>query len=204
MAFIPVPDVAQFNIRGTLDNQRIENPLYFRNVNTWDVEGLEAAAGLVADWFEDNILPIVTTDYVLREVYAIDLTTENSGSATHTVAASTQGLDASPALPNNVAICVSFRTAQRGRSFRGRNYIAGLTEGDVTGNTIAAAQSSALVTAYGQLFSLFPPGGAFWVVVSRFTANLPRTVGISTPVTSVLIVDSTVDSQRRRLPGRGV
>jgi len=204
MAFIPVPDVAQFNIRGTLDNQRIENTLYFRNVNTWDTEGLEAAAALVADWFEDNILPVVTTDYVLREVYAVDLTTENSGSATHTVAASTQGLDSSPALPNNVAICVSFRTAQRGRSFRGRNYIAGLTEADVTGNTIGASQSSALVTAYGQLFSLFPPGGAFWVVVSRFTAGLPRTVGISTPVTAVLIVDSTVDSQRRRLPGRGV
>jgi hypothetical protein len=32
---------------------------------------------------------------------------------------------------------------------------------------------------------------------------IPRTEGIATPVTQVVITDHTIDSQRRRLPGRG-
>jgi len=47
------------------------------------------------------------------------------------------------------------------------------------------------------------------VVVSRFSGvdadghPIPRTTGVSTLVASVAIVDPVIDSQRRRLPGRG-
>jgi hypothetical protein len=39
--------------------------------------------------------------------------------------------------------------------------------------------------------------------VSRYANGAPRTVGIATPVTSVVLVDQRVDSQRRRLVGIG-
>jgi hypothetical protein len=41
------------------------------------------------------------------------------------------------------------------------------------------------------------------VVVSRYSNGQPRAVGVATPVTSALLVDTRVDTQRRRLVGIG-
>jgi len=46
--------------------------------------------------------------------------------------------------------------------------------------------------------------GADWVVVSRFHDNAPRTAGVVSFINAATVVDATVDSQRRRLPGRGL
>jgi hypothetical protein len=102
-------------------------------------------------------------------------------------------------------MAVSFRSALSGRSFRGRNYIPCLTNSQVTGNLIDVSWQGDIINAYAEL--LFGggalPAGWVWVVVSRFTNNLPRVTGIFSEVFSVLVTDTIVDSQRRRLPGRG-
>jgi hypothetical protein len=83
-------------------------------------------------------------------------------------------------------------------------------EGQTTGaNQIDSATAAAFVDAYSLLLDFGQDIGASWVVVSRFSgvdANgdpIPRAAGVTTPITSVLVVDNIVDSQRRRLPGRG-
>jgi len=46
-------------------------------------------------------------------------------------------------------------------------------------------------------------------VASRFSGvdgdgkPIPRTAGVVTPISNVIVVDRVLDSQRRRLPGRG-
>jgi hypothetical protein len=113
-------------------------------------------------------------------------------------------------LPNNVTLTVSFRTANRGRSFRGRNYVVGLGETQVAGNTVAPSVITAFDGIYSQLLASPVAAIATWVVVSRFSGvdpvtkePIPRVTGIATPITSVTVVDNVVDSQRRRLPKRG-
>jgi hypothetical protein len=44
---------------------------------------------------------------------------------------------------------------------------------------------------------------AVHVVVSRYHLGAPRVTGIATPVITYLATDNNVDSQRRRLTGRG-
>ena len=120
------------------------------------------------------------------------------GGAGYPSGAALAGTDISgSSLPGNVAFVLSFRTANRGRSGRGRNYIGGLNEDDVTGNLLTEAKANLFRDAYSAFLSeaLFPYR---WVVVSRYNDGVKRAEGLVQTVTTVLYTDLTVDSMRGR------
>jgi hypothetical protein len=203
MAFIPVPNTAQFNIRQTYLGERIENTLYARNPTGWTPVALANIATILRDWYTTQLRAPLSNQLVLREVYAVDLASVSGPTATVSVTNDPGGAGTAQPMPGSVALCVSLRTANRGRSFRGRNYVAGFTEDHVNGNQFTSSIVTSITTAYDGLLAVFSGGGVEWVVVSRFSNGLPRTTGIATAVTDALVVDSNVDSQRRRLAGRG-
>lgn len=204
MAFVPVPGVLEAEIRMSLDNQLVENTLYFKpTVTTPGGTPTDLANDLLV-WWTVNMSPALSDNTLLREIYVTDLTTATSGAATQPAPAPapTGGRTGAPS-PNNVSLAVSFRTAQRGRSFRGRNYIAGINEPDTEWNQISAALEGLILAGYNALLTAPFSGDWEWGVVSRFANKAPRVTGVFTPITSVTIVDRTIDSQRRRLPSRG-
>ena len=208
MEFVETPDVAQVNVRGVIDQQRVQNTLYFQKdsggIVLADITAL--AAGIEA-WWTVNARPLLSVEYGYREVYAVDQTSIDGPTSTASSSSGWQGTRPfSTQMPNNATIAVSFRTAKRGRTYRGRNYWPLLSRGDVSGNQVLQAYVNLVVLAYDLLlpFGGATPAGWTWVVVSRTFMNAPRTYGIKTPVEDVLITDRTIDSQRRRLPGRGI
>lgn len=120
------------------------------------------------------------------------------------------GTDALIALPNQVAICISKRTARAGKFFRGRLYISGVRAASVaTDGTIdttigalaatwASAVGSALTTnqlipavhspAYPERPSTGPRGG-----------TLPAHDETLSDITTWVLRDHRFDTQRRRL-----
>ena len=106
--------------------------------------------------------------------------------------------------PNNVAATVSLRTAQRGRSGHGRNFVPGIPNSVITLNALDADFINNLLAAYFELVG----AGSFvagWqlVVLSRQTGGLLRANGIGIPVTNVEMVTNTVRSMRSREVGHG-
>jgi hypothetical protein len=75
----------------------------------------------------------------------------------------------------------------------------------VVGNTFDATKADNLVQAYIDGILTNADITASWemVVVSTVENKAPRASALVQPVTSVLYTDLTVDSQRRRLTGRG-
>jgi hypothetical protein len=136
-------------------------------------------------------------------VKVTDLSSVSGFSLTLTGSLPIAGGNASPALPNNTALVITKRTLQRGRSFRGRIFHPGLTENQVTANQVAGATVSALVAAYENFkgFTL-TDGEAVLCVLSRYSGGNARVTGLMTPVEN-FTSDGFIDSQRRRLPGRG-
>lgn len=203
MAFIPVPNTALVEVRMRLDSQLVENTLYFEKDGGISGNDLANLGQTIVDWWSNYYNQNMSNQLQLREVYVTDLTSQTSDTATVVPSEPLSGLNPSPALPNSVSLTISFRTGGRGRSSRGRNYVVGLVEAAVTGNTVETSYATQLVNAYVQLAS--PPNVAnfSWVVVSRYSNNAPRAEGVTAPVTAVVATDLTVDSQRRRLPGRG-
>lgn len=202
--FIPVTGVAKVELRYIQDSQQLLNVLYFLKVGDWTPTTLQALGDLVETAWLDNVQITVSDSVELQEVYVRSMSSEVAAEATTVVNAN--GTAASPALPNNVTIALSFRTGSTGRSKRGRMYIVGLTEGHVTGNELTPLAEAELLTAWPAFFDQIQDDVTLnveHVVVSFCEDGNWRIGGLATGVNTMIITDRVVDSMRRRLPGRG-
>lgn len=204
MPFIPVPNTVLVELFFTQDSQQLENTLYFSRADTWDTTEMTALADAINAWVIANISPLQSNTVLYRGCKVTDLSSATAPAVERTLAVAQAGGLSQPAMPNSTTLAIKFSTAGRGRSSRGRNYIIGLIEDSVVNNNVAASVANSYVTAYSLLNgTTVLPTGSFWVVVSRFLNNAPRTTGIAQDVNNVGLTDTIVDSQRRRLPGRG-
>lgn len=205
MAFIPVPDGAEVVVHGKLFGQEIVNTLWFTETGAgaYTLEELNTLVGAVADAWRDELLPELSHDYTFVYATATDMQAPGGLQATYATASPQPGGRVGDSLPGNVAYVVSFRTGHTGRSYRGRNYVAGIDDTAVSGNALSSAYSTAILTAYQAILSAAEALGAVPVVVSKYADGAPRTTALTTPITTVMAVDLNLDSQRRRLTGRG-
>lgn len=207
MAFQPALGTAGIVVRQSLDGQQIENTLYVNHGETaWLTDDLATLATTIETWFLDNILTHLATELTYRETVATDLTVEGGAQAVSATGAGSAGGASGGSAPGNVALCLSIRTGLSGRSNRGRNYVGGVPLSQITGtNTFASGWVDALIAGYAALGAalLEVDGSWVWSVLSRVHDRATRTTALAIPATNVLAVDLTVDSQRRRLPGRG-
>lgn len=202
MAFQPAPSIALTTIEGSIDNQLTINDLAWFASGTITQLTLSTLATAVATWVTDFLAPLLSDDWSATRVRAVDL-----GSATGFVASANIGATggvAGESNPNNVAACVSLRTAQRGRSGRGRNFVPGIPGSVVTLNTLDPTFIADLISAYTELIG----AGTFvtgWqlVVLSRQFEGAPRAEGIGIPVTEAIMVTNFVRSMRSREVGHG-
>lgn len=204
MPFIPVPETAEVEVIMDLYGQRVENTLYFQKDGGHEVADLVALGSSIIDWWVARYAAFATADVQLLEVIVTDISSDTAPSIAIPAPAGTFGEAESPALPGNVTLTITFRTAGRGRSARGRNYVVGIGESQVVGNDAVAPYRNLVILAYNDLLSPgVEPDGENWVVVSRFSDNAPRVAGVTQLITSTGMADSALDSQRRRLRGRG-
>ena len=210
MPFVPVLNTALVEVRVLANGQKCENTLWFERNTPFDAEVLAGLAEAVADWWVAECAPTISSGVQLVEVVATDQSTATGLQVSFAFPDPTFGDSTPNIMPNNVTMAVSFRTALRGRSFRGRNYIIGFTEDQVAGNSFVAGIDAIWVGNYQALIAVGDGAGTAWVVASRFSGvdpdtgqPIPRVAGVTTPITNVVVVDSFVDSARRRLTGRG-
>jgi len=203
MAFVPASNTLQVEIRGTYFGQDYENVLYFKNGSTIDSAEVEALFDFLEDDFMADWLVGLSDQLQIDEFYATDLTSSTSPTYSRVFSPALEGTETGAAgQPGSVAACISFRTANRGRGSRGRNYVGGITENNVTGNQIDVGQLNLLVASYELLLGGGDiPASWVWSVVSRFLLGSPRVSALVQEILDVLSTDLTVDSQRGRLRG---
>lgn len=203
MAFIPVPNVAQAELTYVWDGQTVQNVLHYSKASPWSVTHLQELGQSLQEEWSASIRSLQPTTLSLVEIRCLDLSAANAEYFNYTGGLPLAGTNASPSMPNNCALVLTKRTAMRGRSFRGRIYHPGLIDAYVTASRVNNDAVNGLVTAYTNLLGLqLLLDEALMVVVSRYNGGAPRAEGIASLV-SHLTSDGVVDSQRRRLPGRG-
>lgn len=210
MPFVPVPNSALVEIRMTAEGQQIENTLWFELDTVPSGATLTDLADAVGAWWREFIAPLTSSRVVVREYVATSMDTATGPQVAIAGDFGDSGSNTPNIMPLGSTFVVSFRTALRGRSFRGRNYVVGLTEDQVDGNTLVDGVSELWRNAYEQLIGAAADAGWAWIIASRFSGvnpttgkPIPRAAGITTPVTTVTVVDDFIDSQRRRLSTRG-
>jgi hypothetical protein len=202
MPFQAVPQVIRVEPIYLYDSQYVENVLHYRYEVPWVGSELsDFAAAWLAKW-QTNIRPQQPTNVSLVSIKVTDLSFEFAPGIEFTTGLPVAGSATGTGLPNNVSIAVRLLTALRGRSYRGRTYHIGVRATDVALNQITTLFQTALVTGYTSMRSVSTTQAYAQVVVSRVAGGALRPTGVATPVTAIQ-VDRVIDSQRRRLPGRG-
>lgn len=202
MAFVPIPNTALVELRMTQGEQQIENTFHVEKEGILTVPDLQDIALAFADWFDTHRNLVINT-VTLREIAVRDLTTASSIGIVYSTGLPLAGLLSGSAMPNSTTIAVKWGTGLTGRSFRGRTYHIGLAESQVNNNSIDSATITGLLASYNTLLSTVTGTGFTMVVASRVSNNVPRVTGVTTPILTASFADVTVDSQRKRLPGRG-
>lgn len=203
MAFVPVPNVCQLELVFGFSGQVVEWVFHYAGDFDPPEQMLTDVATNACSQWQSAFIGITSNAMTLMKAKATDLSQQNAPGVEVAPTGSATGTKNEQALPTNTAAIVSLKTAYRGRSYRGRKYLCGLCEDQVNVNTLAANYKTALATAFDYFMFLDTSTGPVGlVVVSRYHNGAPRAVGVSTPVTNFIIQD-TVGTQRRRLPGRG-
>jgi hypothetical protein len=155
--------------------------------------------GLLDSWWTTYLAGQISALDSLQAIKLTDLTSVTGPTFSAAPSTTPNGTLAGAPLTAQAAMVVTFNTALRGRSYRGRNYVGGRVSPDLlTVTTWAAARVTAMYTAYLNLPSLVGPGGWTQVVLSRYNAGIRRVVGVATPVVRYE-AKSQVATQRKRL-----
>lgn len=205
MATQLAPNVAKITLIGDLSGELVINDLHFEK-QTPPIDGVALAAltNAVGEWWRDTMVPLLDDRYFYLQVKGVDLTTAEGFQTT--VGYSVQGGVSGGGAPNNVAFCISFKSGLAGRAGNGRNFLPGIPLQYLSGNLMNEEPLANLLAVYYPLLAGGEgvlPADWKWVNLSRRVAGAPRPVGIGIGVSAVVATDNIVDSQRRRLPGRG-
>lgn len=204
MAYIPAVNCVRVSLEMKWDAQVVVNTLHFVKGSAVVVADLALVATAAQNWWNSYARPNVSDTLSLQAVNVIDLTTSSSPSLNQPVSPALVGANATQTMPSNVTAVISWRTAFRGRSARGRYYWPGLVSNQVFNNVeITSAAQLFMTVAAANISGFFSPLGFTQAVVSYYANKLPRATALIQPITSA-VVDVFVDSMRRRLAGRGV
>lgn len=205
MPFIPTPNCVQADLVYDWNGQVCQNVLHYVKASPWLTTHMEELAENLKDIWDAQIKAVVSSTLLLSSIRVTDLSSETGAVINYSLGLPIAGTDVSPSLPNNCAIVITKRTLLRGRSYRGRLYHCGLTEANVVGNTVNSGVVSGLVTRYSNFISVpltVAADEALLTVLSLVNGGVDRANGVATLVNN-LTSDGVLDSQRRRLPGRG-
>ncbi len=201
--FIPTPGAVRVDIKFDYDGQEVHNVIWCHRDTEWTEEQRTALANAVKDWWSASGRGGSTSAMVLNQITVTNQDSDSAPSTVLVVSPTIAGTAGSAGLPANVALVGTLRTANRGRSYRGRFYWGGMdATKQLTSSTATAAFIANIVTFLNALRDAITALGAVWVVVSKFHNKVARVAGVATPITAVS-VNNVFDSQRRRLPGRG-
>jgi len=194
--------VAEAKMRFTYDGQKCENVYHVFYEGGWTESNMLTLGEAMKEWWVDTLQIVMPTTLQLDEITIEDLSPGSDAGVVYNAGLPIAGSNVNPQLPNHVTVALKKNTGMTGRHRRGRLYHLGIKEPDVTGNTVGASFVNGLLTAYNGLIAVIQALDMVWVLVSFFYQKSPRETALITPISSISC-ETTVDSQRRRLPGRG-
>jgi hypothetical protein len=203
MAFQPVPNTIQCDVVFLLFGQRVENVFHVQVPGGVDAPTIADTANEMGAWVLSDYLPQLSASLVFLSVEAKNLSIDSGGVAIYTAPGGSVGGIVQPSEPGNVTFSISLHTASSGRSYRGRKYVPGMPLTMRTENSVNTGWADALVTALNSLISVLAAVDKLLVIVSRIQDHVVLTTAVATPVVNASYTDLFIDSQRRRLTGRG-
>lgn len=202
--FIPVPNTASVEIIYQNASEVNENVIHVFKGSPFSFSDLQALRGVVDTWDSTTGKTMRATVATLYRIRSRALDTASSPVEDYFLPTPRAGTGSGSPVPLNVALCIKLATTLAGRSFRGRWYCGNLVTGIIVdAGHVASATLATYVSNLNALRSALATAGYTLCVTSYRTGGAWRTTGLNTASSGFVGVDNSLDSMRRRLPGRG-
>lgn len=204
--FIPAPGTVAAEMVYTQLGQVCENVYHIQRGTTGASPtgaDMDAIAALLEAWEHNTAISLRSSGVALTKIRVRDLTVQGGLVKEYTPTTAVTGTGTQPPAPGNVTAAVKWQTGLGGRSHRGRTFHIGLASNLIVGNQLTTAMQAAMLSGYNDLHGrIVAVSPLIHVVVSYSHNKFWRTTAENTPITTCS-VDINLDSQRRRLTGRG-
>lgn len=201
MAFVPFTDGARVCIEFAIGQIDVSVCLHFRGQAGVGAPEYQALADQVNTSWQNFMLPQQVNVLELVQVTVYDLNTSSSPVYQSTNSPPPTGTLPGLSVPLNVAMVLSHSTGNRGRSYRGRTYLPGLSEADLgTRDWVGSALTDTLAAWTNFILEVELNTAFDFVIASRVQGGVELTQGIMTPVTNT-VAKSEAGTRRKRLPG---
>lgn len=211
--FIPVPNTALIEMVYTYGTQTIENTFHVQKGSPFTALELQGLTSVFDNWDGVGVgrfQLLRPFSSALQQIKARALDTASSPVWIYVLpVARIGGISGGADLPGNVTFAITWQSGLAGRSQRGRFYMPGINSGKLQStpnlNDLQAAYANSLVTCANALIAAVAGAGAGYhlVVTSYMSGGVWRSTGVNTVIANAAYADLHIDSQRRRLSGRG-
>lgn len=203
MAFQPVPETAAAQYVFTGPGGRMVNTFWFKKTGGWVIaDFMDGAQAMDNEW--QNMRNLVSQDVSVVDIYWRDHSVQFGPVYSHGAPLNPAGSNVNPVAPSNVTFKIKFAIPVAGRGRQGGIYVPGMPDTIPTGDDVfdgwANEWQDKLVDMVNAV--ILATGGVH-VVVNRFLNGVKLAAGVPQTGVTITYEDLTVDSQRRRLKGRG-
>lgn len=203
MAFQAVPNCAKVAVVTGYLTSVMVNVFHFVRPGSWGIPELQdLVVGVGTSWVND-VMPLLSANAAFRRVEGRGLRAIDDVAYEYVAPQPVSGGQPGDSLPGSVAFAITHLTGLAGRSTRGRTFFGGFAESAVSGDFLAQSIADGLRDSLNGLRLYADSLDWTMVVVSRFSNRTRRPEGVTIPVIGFRWRDRVVDSQRRRLTGRG-
>lgn len=200
MAFQPAPLCAEVILDFIMNGKATANVLNFRAAGGYTQADLDNLAAAVGGSAGSSFVPIFTLTQQYIGCRVKGLAVQNDLISSSSDGAGT-GENTEVALPNNVSLCVTLKTAVTGRSARGRFFMQPPNAGDMVGpNQVSTTYANAIKDALYAMNTAATGQGWTGIVLSRFANKVVRAEAMPFEILSFVVRNTRTDSQRNRMP----
>lgn len=209
--FIPAPNTVSVEVFGSYRGAVIESVFHVLKGSPFTLSQVQGLRGVFVTWINTYWKLCFVSAFLITRVRIKALDSDSAPMEDYPISpvvAGTMGCGGQY-LPGSACLAFKLATGLSGRSYRGRVYVP-VTCTDLTpspgNNDVSTTWSNSVIANISNLLTVIPAwdASAHLAIASFRHANAWRTTAVVTPVISVVIVDSHLDSQRRRLSGRGI
>ena len=200
MTFQSVPNVVEAVPHITMNGKEITLTFYGEIAGGYSAADVQNLADEMDDWAATELKPwlSVSGTYDFTSTRGLEFANDVIGLSSTGAGA---GGEASQALPNNAVLSVKRRSGFTGRSARGRVYVpVAFGELSTNENYVSSGFAVGITAALDEVRVYMLNAGFTEVIVSRYTGGSLRATGVTFDVVDYSVVDTRIDSQRRRLP----
>lgn len=202
MAHQDVTDTVQIDITYGNGDAQVKNIMHAMYNTPMSYTELDDLAAAIVLWLTNEWADIASSDWSANSLILTDLGSLTGPRKSYAISPDIPGTVVSESIPPNATLAVKADVGHRGRGIQGRVFWVGLAESQVAGFTASVAVVTLIEAALNTLNDNIAALAAFdgLCIPHRVVGGVRPPVATSELVTTFLVTDNIIDSQRDRLP----